>query len=98
MRAKDFASLAFFKARRISLSHWSGLFGSGRAIAFIRRDCGDLRPILSRGRLSARTTPAIIQADSCFIPTGRGVASSGDPDQPAPRHGGTEAAATAVTM
>jgi hypothetical protein len=35
---------------------------------------------------------------SYFIPTGRGVASSGDPDQPAPRHGGTEAAAKAVTM
>jgi hypothetical protein len=34
----------------------------------------------------------------CFISTGRGVASSCDPDQPAPLHGGKEAAAKAVTM
>jgi hypothetical protein len=35
---------------------------------------------------------------SFFIKTGRGVASSYNPDQPAPRHGGKEAAAKAVTM
>src|SRR5262245_49343721 len=38
---------------------------------------------------AARRTIAL----AYFIPTGRGVASSGDPDQPAPRYGGTEAAA-----
>src|ERR1019366_7415910 len=43
MWANDFVSLASFQARRISVSHWSEDFGSGRAISLI--PCCLLTPI-----------------------------------------------------
>jgi hypothetical protein len=50
---------------------------------------GDLRPFYGAGPLSSRTPPAIIQVDSCFIQTGRGVASPDEAHQPAAeQHGG----------